>query len=331
MSYKYHIKYPNAWFHVLKFMNTLTENEVTLMMHSEGIDLTFQEGMHLSHSMTKFNQACFSHISCENAKLVHVSIVNLLHCFRMAGKNSSVIIQDNDGDKMDFVVVPHDKPKNIKKFSLSLMDIEFEQFEIPEGTPDVIISSSTADLMSTLSSLFDFSKSFKLDTLRIIAAQPDSIVFICEDQMNRCRQSYYPYSEEKSQEKLSISQQVVVSYSISYMQKYLSEASHLSSQLSLEFSLDNIIKMSHDVIDLESGIIIGHCANYLAPRLEQDNDNMSKEEIEKLVSEVKNDKYVESVVQSISQKPKTTKKRKTESSMLEEWIEGSDKKQKPTS
>mmetsp|Transcript_9345 Transcript_9345/g.28117 ORF Transcript_9345/g.28117 Transcript_9345/m.28117 type:complete len:269 (+) Transcript_9345:180-986(+) len=242
-------------------------SEANFECSSNGFSLQAMDSSHVSLVSLNLKADGFEHFRCDRPISMGMNLGNMAKCLKCAGSDDSITMKAED--TCDVVSFMFEAPQQdrIADFELKLMDIDAEQLGIPDTDYSANVrmpSSEFKRIMAELSSIGD---------TVVISVTKDGIKFSTSGDIGSanvtCRQNTSVDKQEDSTV-IDLNEPVSLTFALRYLNSF-AKATPLSPVVTLSMSRELPVVVEYRIAD------IGHLRFYLAPKIEDEDENMDND------------------------------------------------------
>ncbi|GLU11490.1 hypothetical protein SLE2022_282310 [Rubroshorea leprosula] len=234
---------------------------------STGFSLQAMDSSHVALVALLLRSEGFEHYRCDRNISMGMNLDNMSKMFKCAGNDDIVTLKADDGsDTITFMFESPTQDK-ISDFEMKLMDIDSEHLGIPEADFHAIVRMPSAEFARICRDLASIG-----DTV-IISVTKEGVKFSTRGDIGTAnivlRQNTTVDKPEDSTI-IEMHEPVSLTFALRYMNSF-AKATPLSNQVTISLSSDMPVVVEYKIAEM------GHLRFYLAPKIEEEEDETKPE------------------------------------------------------
>jgi proliferating cell nuclear antigen len=243
--------------------------DVNLDFTQAGVSVSAMDSSHVSLFDFLLPTSQMEQYSVKQEQSVGINVHNMLKVFRCAGSDDSVELRIAETTPCDELQVMFESSSGNKSqsFELKLLDLEVDRLETPEMIYDAVLTTASYELQRLFKNLSSIG-----DTVQISAAA-GKIEFVTAGDVGRARVSLV---DSQTTEGVTTTSVVTVdagtkvsnTFALRYMNSF-AKATPLSTKVTVSLTEGMPVRVRYSLDDGD-----GHVQFYLAPKINEDEENM---------------------------------------------------------
>lgn len=234
---------------------------------SDGISLQALDSSCVSLVSLMLRADGFEHYRCDRSMTLGIDLDAMSKVFKCAGNDDIVTIKANDNPDTVSFMFESPKQTRFSNFEVKLMDIDSERVGIPEAKYNCVVNMPSGELQRICKELSVIGETVT------VSCSKDSVQFSVDGDMGSgnivCKQDMGVDEEEMIT--IKVQGEISFNYALNRLKSF-TQATPLSKSVSLKLSPKLPIVVEYQIEGQ------GSISFYLAPKVQEDEDDMPTEE-----------------------------------------------------
>lgn len=231
--------------------------------NSSGITLQAMDGSHVSLVSLSLRSEEFDTFRCDRNLAMGINLPSMAKIIRCAGNDDAITIKT--GDNADTVTFVFESPNQdkVSDYEVRLVDLDTEHLGIPETDYSCVVRMPSAEFQRICRDLSQIGESV------IVCCTKEGVKFSASGDLGTGNIKLAQNSScDKVEDNVVIemNEAVTLTFALRYL-NFFTKATPLSPQVKLSMSPEVPLVVEYKVAEM------GHLRYYLAPKLEDDNDD----------------------------------------------------------